>query len=319
MKNPRYCIKQIVNRLYAHPLTNPLFRHWIEAGTAYRQIAARLRNHGDAGSINLVNAMEKSLRFSRTGDESVWIDRIEALRSRLTTSREPVHLIDYGAGSANDNRSRTQSAQGVHVDRTVGEVAAGCSKTPPWAFFLFSLIRSFKPSTAVELGTCVGISAAYQGAALQLNGKGKLFTLEGSPSLAALSRNNLNSLGISPVEVIEGRFQDTLDSVLKNHAPVDYAFIDGHHDEAATVEYFQQFLPVLSPGAVVVFDDIAWSPGMKRAWKRIASHEAVSIALDLHSIGVCLVGLEAVEKLNLTMRPVKIKFGFPFSFSVRSR
>jgi predicted O-methyltransferase YrrM len=43
---------------------------------------------------------------------------------------------------------------------------------------------------------------------------------------------------------------------------LDFAFIDGHHDERATVAYFQQMKPSLSPGAVVLFYDIKWSSGM---------------------------------------------------------
>ena len=39
---------------------------------------------------------------------------------------------------------------------------------------LFRLIRNLEPSSCVELGSCVGISASYQAGALSLNKKGQI-------------------------------------------------------------------------------------------------------------------------------------------------
>ena len=52
-----------------------------------------------------------------------------------------------------------------------------------------------------------------------------------------------------------------------------YAFIDVHHDDKATVACFKQILPYIADEAVIVFDDISWSDGMKRAWKKIIENE----------------------------------------------
>jgi predicted O-methyltransferase YrrM len=51
---------------------------------------------------------------------------------------------------------------------------------------LFKLVRTLQPATIVELGTCIGISAAYQAAAQQINHRGRIVTLEGSSTRAAL-------------------------------------------------------------------------------------------------------------------------------------
>ena len=64
--------------------------------------------------------------------------------------------------------------------------------------------------------------------------------------------------------VITGRFQDVLDDTLADLREVDYVFIDGHHDEKATLDYFNRIYPFLSKNAIVLFDDISWSEGMKR-------------------------------------------------------
>ena len=141
----------------------------------------------------------------------------------------------------------------------------------------------------LELGTSLGITAAYEAAALTLNGTGRLVTLEGADTIASLASQNLAGVGLTNVTIVVGRFQDTLDGVLRDHRPIDYAFVDGHHDERATVRYFQQILPALAPRAVLVFDDIAWNTGMVRAWKAVSEHPAVVLAVDLGAMGICVI------------------------------
>src|SRR5262249_11859596 len=154
------------------------------------------------------------------------------------------------------------------------------SKNSFWCGLLFRMVRALRPASCVELGTAVGMSASYVGAALHLNGKGALATLEGSEGLAEVARQNLVRLGLTNVEVITGRFQDTLGGALAQRAPVDFMFIDGHHDEAATQDYFQRSLTCTAERAVVVFDDIDWNDRMRRAWRTISKDRAVGLSLD---------------------------------------
>ena len=70
---------------------------------------------------------------------------------------------------------------------------------------------------------------------------------------------------------------------------MDFAFIDGHHDEDATLSYFHQVLSSLSEHSVLVFDDIRWSAGMAGAWRAIVAHEHVELSLDLGKVGLCVL------------------------------
>src|SRR6185436_17045659 len=107
--------------------------------------------------------------------------------------------------------------------------------------------REFRPSRCLEMGTNLGVSAAYQAAALAVNGSGELHTIESAPPLAELSRGHLASLQLA-AEVHQGKFADVLPGLLARTAPLDYVFVDGHHDGPATVGYFAQLHPGLSPG-----------------------------------------------------------------------
>ena len=91
--------------------------------------------------------------------------------------------------------------------------------------------------------------------------------------------------------MVPGRFADTLPGVLAELHPIDFAYIDGHHDEHATIEYFEMLRPHLAPTAVIVFDDIHWSPGMSRAWDVIRRAAAVTVAVDARRVGIVVVEL----------------------------
>ncbi len=188
--------------------------------------------------------------------------------------------------------------QGRVVTRTIGDVCQGASKPYLWSLLLFKLIREFRPATCLELGTCLGISTSFQAAALKLNRQGRIITLEGADALASLAKQHFQSLGLDNASVVSGRFQDTLDKVLSQHGPVDFAFIDGHHDEKATLAYFDQIFPSLSQRAVLVFDDISWSNGMKRAWRALETDQRVKISLDLTVLGICVTDSTLERKRN---------------------
>ena len=101
-------------------------------------------------------------------------------------------------------------------------------------------------------------------------------------------------LGIERVDVVAGRFQDTLQDVLSENAPINFVFIDGHHDENASLTYFRQILPHLSDGVILVFDDIHWSRGMERTWNTIQKDRNLKVSLDLLSAGICILTKSAL-------------------------
>ena len=250
----------------------------------------RLILSGDRDSIILANTLKSTLRNDLIPEEKVWIDKIEQLRKKLNASTTEISLVDYGAGKSDEHRTQQDMYTGKTVTTTVGKVCRSGSKSPFWSFLLFNLVREFKPAVCIELGTCLGISTSYQAVALSLNKVGKIVTIEGAKTLAKSAKQNIEAIGLENVRVVAGRFQDVLDEVLNESSPIDFAFIDGHHDEKATMRYFDQIIPFLAnQGVVLVFDDISWSPGMKKAWKKIKVDERVKISVDLRKVGICLM------------------------------
>ena len=160
------------------------------------------------------------------------LDAIEQRRSVLLDSDKEIAFMDYGAGPSDAQRTQEQMEQGV-PSRLGVNVMARASKPPFWASILFKIVRGLAPKSCLELGTCVGISGSYQAQALSLNGEGALFTLEGSPDVAATAKETFECLGIDNVSVVTGPFHKTLQGVMERAQPIDYFFNDGHHDHDA--------------------------------------------------------------------------------------
>ena len=242
----------------------------------------------DSVLVRIAACLEAAKKMHMTQDEKDRAEPIERLRAEMNALKRRIQRTDYGAGIPNSGRTHEQMQAGVHVTQTLGDFTRVSRLSPFWCLFLLKLIRATRPSVCLELGTGVGISGAYQAAALEMNGQGKLTTLEGSPELSDIARANFARLELKAVEVVTGRFQDRLPGVLKDAKSVDYVFVDGHHDGRATSSYFRQIRPFLTEKAIVVFDDVAWSHDMTQAWHSIAGDDQVDLALDLDTMGLCV-------------------------------
>lgn len=257
--------------------------HRLALRLAARRALGRLRR---GGPPPLLGALEA---FVEDGDPALarWAPRVEALRAALDGRADSVAFVDYGAGG---RLQPTDGTAPTAVTRSVAAINRG-SAPPHEGRLLFHLVRALRPSVALELGTCLGLSAAYQAAALAENGAGRLVTLEGGAALADHARRHLDALELTAeVEVVTGPFAETLPDVLLRLAPVDYVFLDGHHDPVATARYVDVLLPHLARPALLVLDDIAWSVGMRRAWRALVAHPEVTAHADLLVIGLAWVG-----------------------------
>lgn len=235
-----------------------------------------------AGSDELARALERCHAGEHAAAEVEWHHRIEGRRQQLLESNELLEPMERGA---------ELSGVAANSDTlSISEICLGASKPPAWTRLLFTLVREFRPERCLEMGTCLGISGAYLAAALEMNGKGHLHTIEGAPSRSAVASQGFGELGLDQrTTTYAGAFQRVLANISSSLAPIDFLFIDGHHDGPATIEYFDLLSQHLAPRSLVVFDDIHWSEGMSRAWERLTSEQRFSHSVDLGEMGVCLL------------------------------
>jgi hypothetical protein len=261
---------------------------------------AAMRKSGDPIVIALADAFERTLSGKLEDVEKNALYRIEARRTSLLQRPDFVEEIDYGAG---DPTGGPRPAGAVSFGNIrVSDACSQYSRIGPSAVLLFNVVGACKPKRGLELGACMGLSAAYQAAAMKCNGRGQFITLEGAPSFAEIAAETLSTLGLSSIAAVEvGPFQNTMVAALQRLKPLDYIFVDGHHDETATLNYFRQAIPFLAERAILVFDDVRWSPGMIRAWEAIQGDPAVAVAVTLSGMGVCVTGGSMKHRSSLVL------------------
>ncbi|KYP15068.1 class I SAM-dependent methyltransferase [Flavihumibacter sp. CACIAM 22H1] len=196
---------------------------------------------------------------------------IEALRLRLELDKSAIEVLDLGAGGAGTRQV------------PISTLTKRTSKSKKLGRLLFRLTNYFQPKTMVELGTSMGLSAAYLYAG---NRTGNLITLEGAPAVAAQARENFRQLSFNDIRVVTGNFDHTLEPLLSELQQVDFAYVDGNHRYEPTLRYFDLLKAKRSNQSVLVFDDIHWSQEMEAAWEKIKQDPAVRCTIDLFFIGL---------------------------------
>ncbi|GAB5522298.1 MAG: class I SAM-dependent methyltransferase [Roseivirga sp.] len=210
----------------------------------------------------------------KTGFES-----LERLRKNLLNSQETLAVLELGAGSRIDNGST----------RKVADIARHASTPPSFSRLLNRIIADQKFDSILELGTSLGQNTLHLQQACP---NGVIYTLEGSPEIAALAQQHFDTLGAHNVHLVQGNIDDTLSPTLEKLDKVDLAYLDANHRYEPTIRYFEQILPKLHEQSILVLDDIHWSQEMNDAWRELTKHPSVTLSLDLFEGGLLFFNRE---------------------------
>ena len=239
----------------------------------------------DERSRALARALATAASGRLAPEERRWIERIEQRRAELAACEAPTD-----AGFEPRAAGMPEWARTFDGTYALSGISVMFSIPHDWGRLLMRLVRELSPHSCLELGTGFGISAAYQAAALELNGAGRLLTLDAAREWEAIAREGFSRLGLEGrVGFRPGHIADTLAAAAEEIAPVDFAFFDAEHQREPTLEYFELLLPWLSERAVVVFDDIGFPAQMRQAWREIKQHERVLAAVGLGRIGIVTI------------------------------
>ena len=213
---------------------------------------------------------------------------VEEVRNALLRDNSTINVRDFGAGFGGVN----------YKERAISYIARHSAKPPRYARMLHRLVKYRQPKVMLELGTSFGISALYQslGAPSSL-----LYTMEGCPATAAIARQQFARFPQCNIQVIEGPFDETLQSLLSTIPAIDYVYIDGHHRLEPTLRYVDMIYPKLSADAVMVIDDINWSDEMREAWSRLIADQRFTQSMDVFMMGL-LFNNKDLSKENFVVR-----------------
>jgi len=257
---------------------------------------ARLAGRAEPRVQALRRALAAAAVGRLTAAERDALARVEVRRAEI-----PFEVVDAGLelGIVPGDVSEAAEAGAASADESTAyaarlaqtwEICRWTSISPVWGRFLALLVRTLEPRSALELGTGLGLSGAYQASALKLNGAGKLVTLDVHEA-SRVAERGFAELGLSDwIELRFGLIDETLPDLLAAVGPVDFAFLDAEHSLSATVRHFDLLLPHLADGAVVVLDDITQTREMRLAWAVVSSRPRVVFSLPLRRVGVVVCG-----------------------------
>src|ERR1700752_3970010 len=122
--------------------------------------------------------------------------------------------------------------------------------TPEAGRLLYALVRAARPTTIVEFGMSLGISAIHVAAAVRDNGRGRVVTTELSAAKVATAKATFVQTGLEEfITVLEG---DALTTLPTTSGQVDFVLLDGWKELYLPV--IRLLEPRLSPGTLVVSD-----------------------------------------------------------------
>lgn len=198
---------------------------------------------------------------------------IERLRTNLLSSENKISIHDLGAGTNGQ----------LKTTRKIKDIANKSLSNQKTGELLFKLVNKFQPKNVIEIGTSLGISTLYLSLA---NSKTNVYTLEGSEAILKIAKQQFEQSLRKNIIPILGDFNTTLKPLLEKLDSVDLVFFDGNHQYEPTMQYFEACLKKINEQTLFIFDDIYWSPEMKKAWDEIASRPEVKISIDLYDLGL---------------------------------
>lgn len=197
-------------------------------------------------------------------------------------------VTDLGAGSKTLGNQR--SIKQIHKTSSSGK---------RYGTLLYRLCKHFEPARILELGTSLGrgtlaMHLGYQAA--------EIISIEGSPEIAAIARENMNEFASNPtnIDLVEGSFSTFLSNL--NNKTFDLVYIDGHHQGEALCSYLDQIIPHTHEQTLFLLDDIRWNDDMFMAWNELVSDERFHVSIDFFRMGL------------LSRRPTQAKEHFILTF-----
>jgi predicted O-methyltransferase YrrM len=156
----------------------------------------------------------------------------------------------------------------------------------------YALVRPTKPEIILETGVASGVSTAYFLLALQMNGRGKLHSIE-------LGETAYLPPGRAPGWMVPEWLRDRwtmhigdslmlLEPIARSLAPLDIFIHDSLHTRDHMRFEFERVFPFMRTGGILVADDALWN----KAFPEFAAKVRAPAARIIRGVGVLRKGVE---------------------------
>ena len=193
---------------------------------------------------------------------------------------------DYHKSLQKNHTAVSSSNLGAKHDsktETVSSLVKKAAIPPVFGNILSRTIRHYEMNNVLELGTQLGVSSSYI-----LEGSPEHFTsIEGWTAFQETAIQNLSKHfpNSKPNYILADLDVEFAEILTQENKKWDLVYLDANHTYHATLEYLEALLPYIHDQTFLIFDDIYWSKGMKKAWLEISNQANFHIAIDLYRWG----------------------------------
>ena len=214
---------------------------------------------------------------------------LEKQRAAWIQSTDLIKRRDLGAGS--------KSGQQQQI--TISGIARHSLSKPFQCRFLARLIQMKKTSNVLELGTSLGLSAAYMAYGSK---EAHIHTIEGDPEIAGIAKALFDQHALNNISLHVMSFDEGIATRELLPDRIDILFLDGHHTAAALKSYYNKLRGLLHEESIVIVDDIFWSPDMHEGWKTLIALPEVTQSVDCFHFGLLFYGRNFIDREHHTVR-----------------
>jgi len=198
---------------------------------------------------------------------------LKKIRKEYSTNNNIIEIVDLGIGSRVFRSNK----------RSISAIAKNAGITYKKQKLLFRLIRYFKSSNILELGTSLGMATSAMSLA---NPAVKIQTVEGCPSTAEVAKEMFKEHDLKNIELINSSFEEFFSKIKDQDIKFDLIYLDGNHNKESTLHYLNILLDHIGDQSVIIIDDIHWSPEMEQAWIEIIDRPEITVSIDTYNWGL---------------------------------
>lgn len=245
----------------------------IKSFLKYRKQATNAHGIHSPFVFEFYNEVIKKSKFVDTA-------KVELLRKKLVKDKSLIEIVDLGAGSRISNAP----------SKSVADLVKTAAVSKKYGQLIARVVDFYSIKNCLEMGTSMGLGTAY----LSLNSD-HVLSIEGCPNTYEAAKNNLSGFD-EGIELINYEFTEGLEQAFNNHKDFGLIYIDGNHQYQATLDYFHKLIDKVSNDTMLIFDDINWSTGMRKAWDEIIKSDKINVSIELFRMGIVIKRKEQTKQ-----------------------
>lgn len=166
---------------------------------------------------------------------------------------------------------------------TVSDIVGREAISKKHGALLFRLTNYFKSKYILQLGPNMGISTLYL---TSYAPDVTCIALENVPPFAIIAEELFKKQARHPIDLRIGDYKDLLPLALKDLPRLDFAFFNTLYEQHNNLYLFEEAVKYINTDTVFVFEGIRANVQMKSFWREVCGHPAVTVTVDLYSLGV---------------------------------